>query len=261
MAGIHSVLVTGAWRGIGLEFTKQFLTNPDFRAEIVIATCLVPAEAKDLLELQEKHSALHILELDVTKFDTFNELVNKVQAIVGHRGLTLLINNAGIGSPMHKLESIDADRYISVLKTNTVGPVLLTKALLPLLRQSASVNAARCHDRLSITRAAVINITSIFASILQTGSDKTMEKVRAYGYRESKTALNMATQLMSRELEEDGILVESIHPGFVITDMTAQLKATTTTETSVTSMLKTMLDFSEKNKIGFRSYDGEIIPF
>ncbi|CAH0386013.1 unnamed protein product [Bemisia tabaci] len=222
MTDIHSVLITGAWTGIGLEFTRQFLKNPEAQAQIVIATCLVPDEAADLLELQKNHSNLHILELDVTKFNTFDSVVSKVSEIVGEKGLTLLINNAGAYGIMGRLEKIDPEVYTKILEVNCVAPVMVTRAFLPLLKQSAATNASKHDDGLSLTRAAVINISSIFGSIKVTGTSKTYGSIRAYGYKESKAALNMSTQMMSSELRAYGILVESIHPGFVQTDMTTK---------------------------------------
>ena len=64
---------------------------------------------------------------DVTKFNSFDSVVSKVSEIVGEKGLTLLINNAGTYGIMGKLEKVDPAVFIKILTTNTVGPVVVTK--------------------------------------------------------------------------------------------------------------------------------------
>nr|XP_018907666.1 PREDICTED: uncharacterized protein LOC109037447 [Bemisia tabaci]XP_018907667.1 PREDICTED: uncharacterized protein LOC109037447 [Bemisia tabaci] len=254
MADIPSVFITGASRGLGLEFVKQFLSSPLVKTQVVIAACRSPDKANALQDLKKNDSRLHIVQLDVCQFDSYDPVVNEVRAIVGDKGLTLLINNAGILHRVRNLEEVTADLMLSVLKTNTVAPLLLTKAFLPLLKTSAKVNAAKVNNALSVTRAAVISINSGLGSIEDNGMGG------YYGYRESKVALNMSAQSLSIELGPDGILVESIYPGWVQTDMGGSNAAIDAT-TSVNGMIKIMLDMKEKNKTGFIGWQGKVLPF
>ncbi|XP_018907668.2 C-signal [Bemisia tabaci] len=253
MANLDSVLITGASRGIGLEFVKQFLSNPLVNIKVIIAACRSPEKATALQDLKKSNSHLHVVQLDVCKFDSYDSVVGEVRPIVGDKGLTLLINNAGIMA-RPKLDAVTAEQMLSVLSTNTVAPVLLTKAFLPLLTMAAKVNAGKVNDGLSISRAGVINITSSLASI------KNNESAGYYGYRESKAALNMSTQSLSIELKPQGILVQSIHPGWVRTDMGGPKGEVDVVE-SVTGMLEVMLNLKENHKTGYYDWKGRVLPF
>ncbi|XP_018917319.2 uncharacterized protein [Bemisia tabaci] len=129
MEMIQSVLVTGASRGIGLEFVEQFLTSDSLQANIIIATCRSPETATALQELSKSSERVHILKLDVTQFDTYKEFALQVGSIVGDKGLTLLINSAGIaeGSLEDTLLDITPQRFISHFTTNSIAPVILTQ--------------------------------------------------------------------------------------------------------------------------------------
>ncbi|CAH0383356.1 unnamed protein product [Bemisia tabaci] len=262
MEMIQSVLVTGASRGIGLEFVEQFLTSDSLQANIIIATCRSPETATALQELSKSSERVHILKLDVTQFDTYKEFALQVGSIVGDKGLTLLINSAGIaeGSLEDTLLDITPQRFISHFTTNSIAPVILTQALYPLLKQSAQVNSSETNNGLGIKRAAVINNTSILGSIKKCGS----HIPRNWSYNESKAALNMSTQALAAELEKDGILVESIHPGVVRTDMTKGVEDTfpmIDKITSVEGIIAAMVHLKGKNKDGFLDYKGNVLPF
>nr|XP_018908591.1 PREDICTED: uncharacterized protein LOC109038099 [Bemisia tabaci] len=257
MVEINSVLITGANRGIGLEFVRQFLTNTSVRTHIIIATYRSQESSSALLELAKSTTRVYTLKFDVNQFDAYEKFVNDVQSIVGDKGLTLLINNAGICVPFcDTLDDVTPEKFTSVFTTNATAPVILTKVLRPLLKQSARIHSDK-NNGLSIARAAVINISSIAGSC---AAD--IGPLSLYAYRESKAALNMSTISMAIELEKDGILVESLHPGVVDTDMTAthtlpKIDATT----SVAKMIEVLLSLNGKNKEGFPSYDGRILPF
>ncbi|WAR07668.1 CSGA-like protein [Mya arenaria] len=130
-----SVLVTGANRGIGLEFVRQFLalkTPPKF----IFACCRAPDNAADLKSIAEKSPSVHVVKLDGAR--------GYVESIVGADGLNLLINNAAVG----------------VRKS-------LQEALLPLLKQAASLSP---DAPMSCSRAAIINISTGVASISENSS-------------------------------------------------------------------------------------------
>nr|XP_018908311.1 PREDICTED: uncharacterized protein LOC109037908 isoform X2 [Bemisia tabaci]XP_018908313.1 PREDICTED: uncharacterized protein LOC109037908 isoform X2 [Bemisia tabaci] len=261
MTEIYSVLITGASRGIGLEFVRQFLSESSVQCRIIVAACRSPENANALQELKNSSSKIHILKLDVNQFETFDHFATEVAEIVGNKGLTLLINNAGVATSVsNKLADITPEKFISVLTTNSVAPVLVTKALYPLLKQAAQVQSKNI-DGFSVKRAAVINISSVAGSI-----SRNIGNYKCWCYRESKAALNMSTKSLAIELGKDGILVESFHPGFVDTDMTSSIKEggqhqKISAFDSVKGMITVMLRLSEKNKEGFYDYNGEIITF
>ena len=99
---LNSVLITGANRGIGLQFVIDLLKqNPKH----VIATCRDLENAKKLKELACQNSNLHILQLDMTDHSRYDSFVDEVSQIVGENGLTLLIQNAGLAINDLKVES------------------------------------------------------------------------------------------------------------------------------------------------------------
>lgn len=198
---MKTVLITGANRGIGLALAKVF-KNDGWN---VIGTARNPSKASELGEV-----ASSILQLDVSKPESINNAFGdgKIQQI------DLLINNAGVyhmrntgvrndgsgaeinGIP-RSISSVDPDLMLDEFKTNSLGPLLVSRALLPSLKKSASPR--------------IINITSRVGSIADNGSGG------SYGYRSSKTALNMITKSWSIDCPECPVV--ALHPGFIQTEM------------------------------------------
>ncbi|MGH8074823.1 MAG: SDR family oxidoreductase [Lysobacter sp.] len=188
-------LVTGANRGLGLEFVRQLLE----RGDRVVATCRQPGRANDLNQLTGQYPGrLHVLPLDVAEPKSHAELVRELPLVLGDDAhLHLLINNAGVLHPGERFGKVAAATLDDSLRTNTTGPFLLTQALAPLLAD----------------RGKVANLSSELGSIA--GKDA----FRTPSYSISKAALNMATMLLARALAERGVVVVALHPGWVQTDM------------------------------------------
>ena len=128
---LTNVLITGANRGIGLELVRQVLTTT--HAKHVIATTRQSSHP-ELDQLRDKHpNRLHVLQLEGTNYSCFPEFVKQVEAIVGDQGLDTLINNAGI-CLFKLLDEVTAEDMMNVFEVNSVAPLMLTKALLPLLK-------------------------------------------------------------------------------------------------------------------------------
>ena len=89
----QTVVITGANRGLGLEFVRQLLAQPQ-PPESIIATCRKPST--ELLAISKANPTVYVVKLDVRNFDSYANFELKVRDIVGHHGLQLLINNAGI---------------------------------------------------------------------------------------------------------------------------------------------------------------------
>ena len=196
----HSVLVTGANRGIGLQFVKDFLKLGNNKIGNVIATYRNPNDPSmnDLKELEQANENLSLLELDVKNYASFNDFRDKLRGIVGDKGLSLLINNAGI-AVMTTLETVTPEKMIENFEVNAVSPLLLSKALLPLLQKSSK----------SGNRTVIAHISSKLGSIEDNISGG------FYAYRTSKSAMNQIGKSMSVDLKKDKIEVAMLHPGWV----------------------------------------------
>lgn len=185
-------LVTGANRGLGLEFARQLLAAGDH----VVATCRHPGKANALNQLAGEHPGrLHVLPLDVAEPKTHAELARELPLVVD--GLDLLINNAGVLHSGERFGHVPLAQIDDSLRTNATGPFLLTQAL-----------AARLVDG-----ATVANLSSVLGSIAS------VDGFHTPSYAMSKAAQNMATALLSQALRERGITVVALHPGWVQTDM------------------------------------------
>jgi NAD(P)-dependent dehydrogenase (short-subunit alcohol dehydrogenase family) len=193
-------LVTGANRGIGLELVRQLLVA-GWR---VVATCRQPGRATALNPLAGEYPGrLHILPLDVAEPKSRVELARELPLVLGEDDtgapgrIDLLLNNAGVLHSGERFGSLTADNFEHSFRTNALGPLLLTQALAPLLADGARV----------------VNLSSRLGSIGST------TRFGTPSYNISKAALNMATALLARALEERGIVVAAISPGWVRTEM------------------------------------------
>ena len=182
----RTVLITGANRGIGLELARQYAAA-GWR---VIGTARKPDAASELRELDAS-----IVQLDVTDASSVERMA---QDLTG-TPIDLLINNAGIQPLMWTLEEVDFDDFERALAVNTVGPVRVTRALLPHLRAG--------------TLRRIVNVTTNLSSIAENTEGG------FYGYRESKAALNMFTKSLAADLGEEGFVCIVLHPGWVKTDL------------------------------------------
>ena len=177
-----NVLITGANRGIGYEFARQYAQQ----GYKVIAVCR--NNSKQLTELD-----VDIIEgIDVTKTSDLLRLSENI----GDKKIDILINNAGL---LHNdvLGEIDAGNIRAQFEVNALAPLKVTEALLPNLLKGSKVAL----------------ITSRMGSIADNGSGS------RYGYRMSKAALNAAGKSLALDLKDQGIAVVLLHPGFVQTDM------------------------------------------
>jgi len=223
----REVLLTGANRGIGLEFARQLAA----RGDRVVATCRNPAAASELAALD-----VQVEPLDVT--DAMG--IERIAALYADRALDLLINNAGVGVGHRPLGELDYDEMGAFYRTNAVGPLRLTEHLLPALR--------RVEDR------TVVSLTSRVGSIQDNTSGG------SYAYRASKAALNAITKSLAIDLADEGFTCVVLHPGWVQTDMGGG-NAPLPTEQSVAGMLKVVEGLAPADSGGFFDYTGESLPW
>ena len=223
----RTVLITGANRGIGLELSRQYSAA----GWNVIGTARKPESAQDLAAL-----GAEIMQLDVTDPAS----VERLSRELGARPVDLLINNAGILPMMPSLAEIDMDDYQRVMDVNTMGPVRVTRAVLPSLRAGQL--------------RVIVNITSTLGSIANNASGG------FYGYRESKAALNMFTKSLAAELGPEGFTCIVMHPGWVRTDMGGP-SAPTTAQQSVQGIRGVIDGLSRVDNGTFWSFEGEQMPW
>jgi len=244
-----SVFITGSNRGIGLEFVKQLIAYPQ-PPKHIFATCRQPDTAKELQELSDKYPGLHIHQFDVLNYASYPVIVEWVEGILQGEGLNVLINNAAV---MHRdgLSEVTRDSLMTEIESNAVAPLLLSKALLPLLKKSA---ASSSINGLSINKAAIINVSTMMACI----ADNTSGGI--YPYRASKAALNMITKSLSVDVKPDGILALVVHPGWVRTDMGGP-KGLIDAPESIAGLLKVFGGLSEKDSGRFLKYNGDELPW
>jgi NAD(P)-dependent dehydrogenase (short-subunit alcohol dehydrogenase family) len=232
----HHALVTGANRGLGLEWVRHLTGTVDR----LFATCRRPDDAHELHEIAEAHpDTIEVVALDVADPDAIADVVEQVAGETG--ALDLLVNNAGIngGGTSDRFGTVDADTMTRVLRVNTVGPHLMTQAFADLLRTGA-------EDR----RAIVVNVTSQLGSISRTSGGGW------HSYKASKAALNMCTRLQAAELRGEDVIVVAMHPGWVRTDMGGS-NARLSTEESVSGMIEVIGDLTPDDAGRFLTYDGQ----
>ncbi|MCA9289643.1 MAG: SDR family oxidoreductase [Phycisphaerales bacterium] len=223
----RTVLITGANRGLGLEFAKQLHE----RGAVVIATARAPEAATELKAL-----GVRVEALDVADDASVAALVKRI----GEGSIDILINNAGVSGGLGRLEQVDGAAVDRVMQVNLLGPMRVTRALLPALRRG--------------DRKLVVNISSKLGSIgLNEGGGY-------YAYRESKAALNMFTRSIAAELKADGFTCIAMSPGWVRTDMGGP-QANLSPEESITGMLGVIDDLGPDGTGRFYHYDGEPIPW
>lgn len=228
---MNNVLITGANRGIGLEFTKQYLHD----GWQVIACCReTPAPDLSALQAQFKDQ-LQIFALDVGNSAQIEALANKLKDSV----IDVLINNAGV-FPESSFGDNDEEAWLHAFKINSIAPLKMTEAFLPLVAKSQ-------HKK-------VVTLSSKMGSIEDNTSGG------SYIYRSSKTAANMVMKSLSIDLKAYGVACAVLHPGWVLTDMGGP-NALINTEQSVSGLRKVIADLTLNNTGRFIAYDGKVIPW
>jgi NAD(P)-dependent dehydrogenase (short-subunit alcohol dehydrogenase family) len=231
-----TVLLTGANRGLGLEFTRRYLQ----RGWRVIA--LVRQGSAELKTLGQDAA------LEVVYGDLCDEpFLDSLPARLAGTELDLLVNNAGImgtvsfagsGRTMQCLADFDRDEWRRVFEVNLFSPMQLSARLLPLLKDGCPL----------------ITLSSIMGSIASNSFSGW------YAYRASKSAVNMMMKCMSLELEPRGIIAVALHPGWVRTDMGGS-SADLGIEESVSGMLDVIDGLTPADSGKFLGWNGEELPY
>jgi len=227
--------ISGANRGLGLEFVRQLLT----RGDRVIAGCRHPGRALKLTELAAAHPGhLHVVPLDLDKEKSIAAFAR--EAMMTSECLDVLINGAGVLVSGERFGELGTKTFAETFHTNVIGPLLLTQALAPALARG--------------TQARVINISSELGSLADTTGFHTPS------YAVSKAALNMVTRLLAAELGAQNIGVVSLHPGWVRTDM-GGVSAPLGASESVAGMLRVIDALKPADSGRFLDYHGATLAW
>ncbi|MBO6949589.1 MAG: SDR family oxidoreductase [Rhodospirillales bacterium] len=225
-----TVLITGANRGLGLEFAKQYAAD----GWSVIATCRNPVGVGELGTIE---GDIAVYGLDVLDQNSIDRFVNDLDG----RPIDILINNAGVYGPKPvKAADVTMKDWTPVFQTNAMAPLFIARALLPNVEKG--------------DRKLIVNISSIMASIEQGSAPS------EYIYRSSKTALNMVMACYAQEIADTGVAVTMFHPGWVQTDMGGPSATLTPTE-SITHLRASIEKLGFKDTGKFYNYDGSPLPW
>jgi NAD(P)-dependent dehydrogenase (short-subunit alcohol dehydrogenase family) len=230
----HVLLVTGANRGLGLEFARQYAAD----GWQVYAACRSPKAAKDLQHLAgESGGRIRVLEIDVT--DTAS--VRSAAAPLKGVAIDLLLNNAGVMGPRSEhLGSLDYAAWARVLDANTLGPMRVTEAFLQNVAKSGLKQ--------------VVTITSGMGSLADNTSGD------SYAYRSSKAAVNMVMKSLAIDLAPRGITCIVMNPGWVRTDMGGP-RGTISPAESITAMRSVIANLRPDDSGKFLNYTGKPYPW
>jgi NAD(P)-dependent dehydrogenase (short-subunit alcohol dehydrogenase family) len=221
------VLITGANRGIGLEYVRQFAA----RGYKVIGTARDPADAKELAAVADR-----VEPLDVTDAASVAALAARLNGVA----IDILVNNAGVFDRKDvSVDRVDFAMMEQTLAVNTLGPLRVTQALLPNLRAGK--------------RRTIVNMSSQLGSI-------ELSNGRWYAYRASKAALNQVNKTLSAELAPEGFTSVVLHPGWVRTDL-GGADATYSTQESVGGLIAVIEKLGPADSGRFYDFEGTRIPW
>ncbi|NQW54286.1 MAG: SDR family oxidoreductase [Rhodospirillales bacterium] len=223
---MSTVLITGAARGLGLDFVKQYAAKG-----WKIHACARAPEA-----LKQVKGDIHPHTLEVTDYAAVKALAGELKG----EAIDVLICNAGIsGKEATVLGAIDPVVWRETFEVNTLAPLMMAEAF--------ADHVAASKDR------KLVAISSRLGSITFANNGR-------YSYRASKAALNMEWKGLSVDLASRGLICVVLHPGWVQTDM-GGATATLTIEQSVPAMVKVIDGLKPADNGRFLNYDGTELPW
>jgi len=233
-----TALITGANRGLGLEFAKQYL-NKNWNIIVFVR------QSSDELDALVGRGGVKVITCDLTDDDALRNAVGQT----GETPIDLLIHNAGTmgqgietgnGKEYQPLGHFDREEWRAIYDINVFTPISLSTLLMDNLRSAS---------------APVIAIVSS-----QLGSIGNNLSGGMYGYRSSKAAVNSIAKSLSVNLKDHGIITLALHPGWVRTRMGGE-NATVAAQDSVAGMRAVIAAATAKNSGDFIAYDGTPLPW
>lgn len=231
---MKTVMITGANRGLGLEFAKQYAAE----GQRVIACTRNPASAAELHKLAQQYSNVTLETLDVADFQQIDQLAQKLKGTP----IDILINNAGVygDTAAHSFGQLDYLAWMDTLRINTLAPVKMAEAFVE-------------HLQLSNTKLLVA-ISSMMGSMADNTSGGSLL------YRSSKAGLNASMKSLALDLQKHQIGVLIFHPGWVLTDMGGP-NALIQSPESIQGMREQIAQFEMAQTGCFIKYNGQVMPW
>mgnify|MGYP003634689590 CR=1 FL=1 len=232
---MKTVLITGANRGIGLEFVRQYAMD-GWR---VLACSRDPKKADALNSLATQYSKTIVVHaLDVAN----HQQIEQLSEMLISESIDLLINNAGI-YPSARTDSFgntNYDAWACAFQINTMAPLKMAELF---MRQ--------------VTRSGMKTIVAITSKM---GSVADNSRGGSYVYRSSKSAVNIVVKSLAIDLKASNVTAILLHPGWVRTDMGGP-NGLISTEQSVTGMRSVLSNLTLADSGKFFAFDGQIVPW
>jgi NAD(P)-dependent dehydrogenase (short-subunit alcohol dehydrogenase family) len=231
-----TVLITGANRGLGIEFVRQYAP----RGWRIIATCREPAKADALNALAAANADILVEQLDVADHQNVDALAAKYQG----QPIDVLLNNAGIGGGMENqmFGRLRYEVFHEVMQVNAIGPLKMAEAFIQ--------NVAASPTKKLITVSS------------SQGSIASVDMGMLYWYRSSKAALNMIMRNLALALKRRGVIVGLVTPGATDTDFMKGVKIPLRKpEVAAADMIRHIDAFTLETTGQFINYDGKIVPW
>ncbi len=234
------ILVTGANRGLGLEFTRQYAE----RGAKIIATARKPEAADVLNALAAENENIVVEKLDVTDHAEIESLAAKYEGVP----IDLLLNNAGIGGGIENqmFGKMNYDVFYKVMAVNVAGPMKI------------------CEEfRNNVGMSELKKMISVSSS---QGSIASVNMPMLYWYRSSKSALNMQMVNLALQLKRKKIIIGLVTPGATATDFIPEqfrkaIKGIQEPPEAAADMIRNIDRFSLANTGTFFDYTGDIVPW
>lgn len=262
-------IVTGANRGIGLQFAKKLAETTD---ATIIACCRTRSNELDIVAA--KHDKMKVMPLDLEDQSSIDSLISDIST--SYQRVDALYNVAGIlgdgkttPGPERAIEKIDRDWLEKTFAVNVIGPTMLAKGLSPLMRSKGrtKVKVATLEGPVDVelpkkrTTTVIVNLSARVGSICDNQLGGWIS------YRMSKSALNQATRTMAIELKRQGTHAIALHPGTTDTGLSKPFQRNVKegrlfpVEFTVESLIKVVNSMEEENSGGFYDWAGKALPF
>jgi len=226
-----NILITGANRGLGLEFVTQYVKEDVH----ILACCRDPENAMALEALQKIHSNITIYTLDISSTSAIEALAQKIT-----QPIDIMINNAGM-LEKESFGQLSTQALLNAFTVNSIAPIQMAQAFSPHL-QKGKTKIIAC-------------VSSAMGSISENTSGG------YYSYRASKAALNMLMKSAGHDLAQYGIKVLLLHPGWVQTRMGGD-SAPLSPQDSITGMRRVIETYAPlEGQVMFYRYNGEAISW
>lgn len=229
---MKTVLITGANRGLGLEFCRQYAQA----GWQVLACCRQTEQAKALNKLAADYSSLRVIALDVADHPQIDALSNELKNTV----IDVLVSNAGVYGDRNSFGQLDYQVWRNTLETNVLSAIKLAEAF--------------THQLASSQQGIFVALSSLMGSMADNGSGG------SYLYRSSKAALNAVMKSLSFDFARQGTGVIIFHPGWVRTDMGGS-NGLIEVDESVHGMCQQIEQFQLSQTGCFIKYDGTEMPW